>query len=246
MTSERTAPPQPSLRTEHTDLPRPSIRTDRLWDLSQPVCHDGPAWAEYEPPVIAHNYRRQAEGFNAETLTLNTHTGTHVDVPYHFDDHGPTIERMPLTAFAAPAVFLDLRERVRAGEPIGPAELDGLLEDLHDGDIAVLMTGWGERRAVSEEYLKRWPYLGGEGARLLLDRGVAGVGIDALSIGGWGGSEQGEPAHLALLGAGKIVIEELLIPEELAGRRCFMTAFPVLLQGCGGAWTRAVAWEIEQ
>ncbi len=22
-----------------------SIRTDRLWDLSQPVCHDGPAWA---------------------------------------------------------------------------------------------------------------------------------------------------------------------------------------------------------
>jgi kynurenine formamidase len=52
-------------------------------------------------------------GFNAETPTLNPHTATNADVPYHFDDYGPSIERMPLTAFAAPAVFLDLRERVK-------------------------------------------------------------------------------------------------------------------------------------
>jgi len=221
------------------------IRTDRLWDLSQPVCHDGPAWAEYDPPVVRHNYRRQAEGFNAETLTLNTHTGTHVDVPYHFDDAGPTIERMPLTAFAAPAVFVDLRERVCAGEPIGPDMLEGRLELLRPGDIAVLVTGWGARRGVTEEYLKRWPYLDGAGARLLLDRGISGVGIDALSIGGWGGPEKGEPSHVALLGAGKVVVEELNVPDELAGRRCFITAFPVLLDGCGGAWARAVAWELD-
>ncbi|HEY1688990.1 MAG TPA: cyclase family protein [Solirubrobacteraceae bacterium] len=221
------------------------IHTKRLWDLSQPVYHDAPAWAEYDPPNLTRNYRRQAEGFNAETLTLNTHTGTHVDVPYHFDDGGPTIDQMPLTAFAAPAVFLDLRARVRAGNPIGPDAFDGILQQLQQGDIAVLVTGWGPRRAVSEEYLKRWPYLDGEGAKLLLDHGISGVGIDALSIGGWGGPEKGEPSHAALLGAGKIVIEELYIPDELIGRRCFLTAFPVLLQGCGGAWTRAVAWELD-
>jgi len=222
------------------------VRSERLWDLSQPVAHDGPAWAQYEPPVVQHNYRRAAEGFNAETLRLNTHTGTHVDVPRHFDDAGATIEQMPLTAFAAPAAFLDLRERVRAGEPIGPRELEPAIELVQEGDLAVLVTGWGERRAVSEEYLMRWPYLDGDGARALLERGVSGVGIDALSIGGWGGPERGEPSHLALLGAGKIVVEELRVPDELAGRRCFMTAFPVLLEGCGGAWTRAVAWELDE
>lgn len=222
------------------------IRSDRLWDLSQPVTHDGPAWAEYDPPVVQHNYRRAAEGFNAETLRLNTHTGTHVDVPHHFDDAGATIEQVPLSAFAAPASFLDLRERVRAGEPIGPAQLEPAVEQVQEGDIAVLVTGWGDRRAVSEEFLKRWPYLDGDGARLLLDRGVAGVGIDALSIGGWGGPERGEPSHLALLGAGKVIVEDLRVPDELAGRRCFITAFPVLLAGCGGAWTRAVAWELDE
>jgi kynurenine formamidase len=71
------------------------------------------------------------------------------------------------------------------------------------------------------------------------------VGIDALSVGGWGGPKKGQPSHNALLGAGKMIIEELRIPEELVGRRCFMTAFPVLLQGCGGAWARAVAWELD-
>ncbi|MGH2833011.1 MAG: cyclase family protein, partial [Solirubrobacteraceae bacterium] len=200
---------------------------------------------EYDPPVIQHNYRRSAEGFNAETLTLNTHTGTHVDVPYHFNDQGPTIEQMPLTAFAGPAVFIDLRDRVRAGEPIGPEELAGSVDQLQEGDIAVLVTGWGSKRAISEEYLKRWPYLDGEGAKLLLDRDISAVGIDALSIGGWGGPEKGEPSHAILLGAGRIIIEELYIPDELIGRRCFMSAFPVLLQGCGGAWTRAVAWELD-
>lgn len=220
------------------------IRTDRIWDLSQPVAHGGPAWPEYEPPSVIRDYRRQVEGFNAETLRLNTHTGTHVDVPFHFDDGGPAIEEMPLSAFAAPAVFLDLRDRVTAGEAIEAAELGDSVEQLEQGDFAVLVTGWGQRRGVTEEYMKRWPYLGGEGARVLLDRGVCGVGIDALSIGGWGGPEKGEPSHVALLSAGKVIVEELRVPDELAGRRCFLTAFPVLLEGCGGAWTRAVAFEL--
>jgi kynurenine formamidase len=221
------------------------IRTDRMWDLSQPVAHDGPAWAEYDPPVITRNYRLAAEGFNAETLHLNTHTGTHVDVPYHFDDGGPSVDQLPLNAFTAPAAFLDLRDGVAAGEAIDETQLRPLLELIEPGDIAVLTTGWGQRRGASEEYLKGWPYLNGEGARALLEREIAGVGIDALSIGGWGGAEKGAPSHEALLGAGKIVIEELLIPDELLGRRLFLTAFPVLLEGCGGAWTRAVAWELD-
>ncbi len=221
------------------------IRTDRLWDLSQPVAHDGPAWTEYNPPVITRNYRRAAEGFNAETLTLNTHTGTHVDVPFHFDDGGATIDRMPLSAFAAPAVFIDLRSRVKASEAISRAVLEPLPELLEPGDLAVLVTGWGERRAVEEEFLKCWPYLDRSGAELLLEHQVSGVGIDALSIGGWGGPEKGEPSHTALLGNGKVIIEDLAIPAELIGRRCFVTAFPVLLHGCGGAWARAVAWELD-
>jgi kynurenine formamidase len=222
------------------------IRSDKIWDLSQPVSHDGPGWAEYDPPVIRHNYRREVEGFNAETIEMNVHTGTHVDVPFHFDDAGATIDQMPPDAFAGPALFIDLRERVEPASEIGPKQLEGRLDQLREGDFAILVTGWGDKRGITEEFEKRWPYLGGEGARLLLDHGVRGVGIDALSIGGWGGTDVGEPSHTALLGAGKVIVEELHIPEELIARRAFFTAFPILLAGCGGAPARAVAWEIEE
>jgi kynurenine formamidase len=151
------------------------IRIDRARaiDLSQPIGHDGPAWAEYDPPTITHSFRLAAEGFNAETVRMNTHTGTHVDVPYHFDDAGETVDQRPLEACA--------------------------------------------------------------------------VGIDALSIGGWGGPEKGEPSHHALLRAGALIIDELRIPEAvLTAERFFLAAVPVLLQGCGGAWTRAVAWPLEE
>lgn len=174
-----------------------------------------------------------------------THVGTHVDVPFHFDDAGATVDQMPLSAFAGPTVFLDLRADVEPGMPVGVDRLRSHLGPVRPGDFAVLTTGWGQRRAVSEEFLKRWPYLDGDGAQALLEHGVAGVGIDALSIGGWGGLDKGEPPHLALLSAGKVIIEDMRVPDELVGRRCFMAAFPVLLQGCGAAWTRAVAWELQ-
>jgi kynurenine formamidase len=222
------------------------IRADKFWDLSQPVAHDGPGWPEYDPPAIRRTYRLGAEGFNAETIEMNVHTGTHVDVPFHFDDAGATIDRVPLDAFAGPALFVDLRGAVEPGSEIGPAQLEGRLGPLREGDFAVLVTGWGDKRAVTEEFLKHWPYLGGDGARLLCDHGVAGVGIDALSIGGWGGPEKGVPAHEVLLGAGKVIVEELHVPDDLLGRRAFLTAFPILLQGCGGAPARAVAWELEE
>ena len=174
------------------------IRPDRLWDLSQPVAHDGPGWPDHDAPRIRREERRPIEGVNTQAIAMNVHTGTHVDAPFHFDEAGATIDQMPLEAFAGPALFIDLRELVEPATAIGPAQLEG------------------------------------------------GVGIDALSMGGYGGPEVGEPSHTALLGAGKAIVEELHIPEELIGRRAFFTAFPILLQGCGGAPARAVAWEIEE
>jgi arylformamidase len=220
------------------------IETDRIWDLSQPISHDGVAYASVPPPTITHNFRIAAEGFNAETVHMNTHMGTHVDVPFHFDDAGKTIEQVPPSAFAGPALFFDLKDALGPSEAISAETLAPWLDRLAPGDIAILATGWGWRRANSTEFLKEYPFLDGSGARALLERDVHAVGIDTLSIGGFGATEKSGPSHVALLSAGKVIIEDLRIPDELLGRRCYFTAFPILLEGCGGAWTRAVAWEL--
>lgn len=212
-------------------------------DLSVPLYHNCPAWPDYDPTTVSRDYQAPFHGFNAETVRLNTHTGTHVDAPYHFYDEGRTIDQVPLDAWMGPALFLDLRHK-QADEAITRADLEAHLGALAEGDFAVLVTGWTARRAVSRDYLTRWPYLSGDGARALVDAGVKGVGIDTLSIGGYGSPEKGRPPHEVILGAGKVIVEELNVPEPfLDGRKRDFCAAPILLRGCGGAWARAFAWD---
>jgi hypothetical protein len=58
-------PPRDPAPEQHIELSRPGklVEIDScvptgLWDLSQSIYHDGPAWAEYKPPNLTHNYRR--------------------------------------------------------------------------------------------------------------------------------------------------------------------------------------------
>ena len=215
----------------------------KLYDLSQPIYHNCPGWPEYAPTQISRDYCTAINGFNAETITLNTHTGTHIDVPYHFFDEGQTIEKIPIETFAGSAVFVDMRTK-DADTPITAEDLKPHVNQIEAGDIAILNTGWGKRRGSSKEYHFQWPYLGGDGAKILLDAGVKVALCNGLSMGGWGSPAKGRPCHEILLGAGVFLIEELCIPDALMdGRRYWFSAFPILLNGCGGSLVRAVAYE---
>ena len=119
----------------------------RIIDLSVPLAHD----AQSEPmPAQIHYVRHDALGLQQmeqyfgvqpkdliwsngmgwaiEEIRAITHTGTHVDAPYHY---GPlsegkparTIDQVPLEWCFAPGVVLDFRHKA-AGEFILPADLE--------------------------------------------------------------------------------------------------------------------------
>jgi kynurenine formamidase len=193
--------------------------------------------------VSTRNYRRAVDGFNAETLTFNTHTGTHIDVPYHFYDEGDTIEKLPLEKFAGTAVFLDLRGVVKADTPINEDIIKPFKDRIDPGDMVLMNTGWSAKRDITEDFLFHWPYVDGSGADFLISLGVKAVGLDGLSVGGWG-AEKARPCHLKLLAQKIVLIEEIFFPEEVMdGKKRFVTAFPLLLPGHGGSPVRLVAIE---
>ncbi len=209
-------------------------------DLSQPIYSGCPGWAAYPDAVVEPHCTIAVDGFNAERLAIITHTGTHLDVPYHFFDEGQRIDDIPADRFQGPAVVLDLRP-LQPAQAIGVAELAPFAGTIRPDDIVLLCTGWGERRSREPDFMYHWPYLSGEGAHWLLDRGAGAVGIDALSIGGWA-EGAGRPPHEVLLGAGRWILEDIWFPPALlAAGHCHLFAFPILLQGCGGAFVRAVA-----
>ena len=214
-----------------------------IYDLSQPIFNNVPQWPKFRPSTMTIPHLTAIESANVERLELMTHTGTHVDAPFHFFPEAETIDALPLSHFHAPCLALDLRSK-EAGSGIVAADLERYSSEIRVGMIVLLKTGWAEKRALSKEFLTAWPYLTGEGAEYLVSRGIHGVGIEGLSIGGWDDPEKETAAHKILLGAKKLIIEDICVPEAmLDGRTRHFAAFPVLIQGAGGAWTRAVAWD---
>src|SRR5512146_2217500 len=117
----------------------------RFYDLSQPISAGCPGWPSYPPTVLETVCTIAKDGFNAERLDVITHTATHLDVPYHFFDRGRRLHEVPAEEFQGSAAVLDLRPLV-PGQGIGPAELEPAARHLLPGDIAILCTGWGEKR----------------------------------------------------------------------------------------------------
>ena len=166
-------------------------------------------------------------------------TGSHVDAPLHKIAGGKSISDLPLDTFVGPARIADLRG-VAAGTPLTPALLAPKLAGLARGDIVLLATGWGDRRAKTEEWLHRSPFVDPAGARWLVERGVRGVGIDHYSIGGLG--PLNAETHTILLGAGVWVVEELKFPAEVfaSPQPVKFWALPLNWPGCSGAFCRPV------
>ena len=183
----------------------------------------------------------EGNGWGIEFLQVCTHSGTHVDAPYHFCPEGPTIDQIPVENFQGHAVIADLRGQLGPAEPILAKHLEPYADRVKEGDILMLCTGWGQKRALTKEYCHDWPYISEEAAKWMTAKKLKGVSTDGLSVGGWY-EGTGRPAHVELLSHGIWALEETILPDELVEiGECQLFAFPVKFQGFSGAPARAVA-----
>ena len=84
----------------------------RLIDLSHPLEH-GQLNFPFDPKiaVVAHNTVASI-GYNITQISLFTHQGTHLDVPYHFYNDGKTVDQVPLDRFYGSAALVDWRRAI--------------------------------------------------------------------------------------------------------------------------------------
>src|SRR4051794_7346790 len=153
----------------------------KLIDLSQPLYHDAPNCPSHPPVGAKIIADHPADSWRMEHLTLASHTGSHLDAPLHKIAGGKSIDQLPLETFVGPAFIFDLRDS-QPDRAIDGATLSKLADarDLRDR-IVLLATGWGDRRAKSEEWLRHSPYVSPDGARWLVQQKVRGIGIDHYS-----------------------------------------------------------------
>ena len=197
-------------------------------DVSIPM-HEGMTVWPGDPPFRMEPEGRMAQGATCNTsrLSFSTHTGTHCDAPWHFEDDGKRLHEVDSSIFFGPArlIYLPEVDIIRAAdlgrEKLPPRVLFKTRNSEYPAD-APFNTGFV---ALAEDAAQR-----------IVDDGVRLVGVDYLSVAPH--KQPGQVTHHILLRNEVFVVEGLRLKGFAAGTYKFIVlSLPIV--GADGAPCRA-------
>jgi kynurenine formamidase len=226
------------------------LETLDVVDLTQPLGPHTPLWPG-TPPLRAREESTLADdGCLVRTLTLPEHAGTHVDAPGHFAAGQCTVEGLSAQRLVVPAVVINIAEQCLAD-----ADRMVTVEDLsaHEaahgmipaGCAVLVHTGWDRHlddpaRYVGVGDVAAFPGVSESAARVLVQRGVVGIGIDTLSIDA--GSATDYPVHARVtLPAGLWHLEGLVNLASVPARGAVVVVGAPPVVGASGITARVFA-----
>jgi arylformamidase len=210
----------------------------RVVDLTHVLRNGMPVYPGDPLPLFEHYSTLEKDGVNLTSLTMGSHTGTHLDAPKHFIANGIGIDRIHPSELIGEAYVADLSSKP-IGSGIAAEDLRRFEPMIRPHDIVACFTGCSERWE-DEALWTNYTYLAGDAAEYLISRRVRAVGIDFLSVEKYGAAEP--IAHKALLGNGIFIIESLSDElRQLVGQRVLLVCMPIKLEDGDGAPARVVA-----
>ena len=237
---------------QEQDQRRISDGSTRVVDMTYAINAKLPAWPgdgrTFEAKVEA---TPEKDGYFARSFWTLEHYSTHMDAPAHFPPGTEYLDQIPVAHFFAPAVVIDVRDEA-AKDPDYRLRVMRLekWEALHGripgGAVVLLRTGWASRwpdqaryRNMDAAQVMHFPGFSVEAARLLIERGAVGLGIDTLSID-YGPSKDFE-VHRVTLPAGLYQLENLANLDQLPDAGAFLISAPIKLEGGSGGPVRVFA-----
>jgi kynurenine formamidase len=188
------------------------------YDLTHTFSSKIPVFPAFKPVQIRQKFSIAKDGFFANEITFDEHTGTHMDAPLHFVANASSADRLPADRFFAPLAVVSIEARA-ARDPDATVTVDDLLawEKRHgrlpNGAFVAMHSGWDARIGAPDRFLNKdakgtmhAPGFSEDAARFLVkERDIVGAGVDTLSLDI--AAAQKFVAHLALLGGGKYGVE---------------------------------------
>jgi kynurenine formamidase/predicted dehydrogenase len=213
-----------------------SLRSDRrIVDLSLPISSNMPG------VQVTPCKSRLIDGWNATTLSLYSHSGTHIDAPCHFLDDGSSIDQQDLAVCCGRARVVDLTP-VEPKMLITIPQLTAAIGEVFPGDRLLLRTDWHHRYGTPE-YRNELPRISKELAHWLVERKVALIGIEQLSVADVNSLPEVTEIHQILFRGGVVIVEALAHLDQLSQPEVEFIALPLkILQG-DGCPVRAIAIE---
>jgi len=212
----------------------------KVIDLTLTVSDKIPTFPGSSQPSFIPWENVKEDGYNLELLFLSTHTGTHMDAPYHFLEKGAKIHEISLKKLVSEAVLIQCRKK--SGGSITKTDIQkfekkhGKIEDFSS---VIFYTGW-QKNLQKKYYFTKNPGLSVSVARYLASKKINLVGIDSPSIDL--GKDSKFSVHQIFAKKGMLIVENLASLEKIKSSKFHLVVLPLKLKNATGSPVRAIAF----
>ena len=162
------------------------------------------------------------DSYNLSMFSISSHTGTHIDAPFHFDPDGKKINELRSASFYGKCSV------ITADHILTGVDMERILQKCRK---RLLIRTKGEGGIESSA------------ARVIADSDLILIGIDRQSIGA---DFDNENTHRILLTNEVVVLENIDLSGVEDGNDYTLCAFPIRLDGLEAAPCRAMLFEQEK
>ena len=212
----------------------------KLLDLTLTVSENIPTFPGSPQPSFVQDKNIKNDGYNSELLFLSSHTGTHLDAPYHFQEKGEKIHEISLKRLVSSAILV--KSRKKGDQPITKTDIQKF-EKKHgkipSGSSVIFWTGW-QKMIKNTSYFVRNPGLSTAAAKYLVSKKINLVGTDSPSIDL--GKDKRFPVHHIFSKNNVLIVENLTNLEKIRSSKFHFVVLPLKLKGATGSPVRAIAF----
>ena len=211
----------------------------KVIDLTLTISEEIPTFPGSPQPNFINWETLEKDGYNLELLFLSSHTGTHIDAPYHFLKKGQKIHQIVTRRLVTEAILIKIRKG--ANQSITKTDIQKFEKKygrIDDGSTVIFHTGW-QKNLKKESYFLKNPGLAVSAAKYLASKKINLVGIDSPSIDL--GKDSKFSVHHILANSGILIVENLANLEKINSEMFHLIVAPLKLKNATGSPVRAMA-----
>ena len=184
-------------------------------------------------------------GYNLLQLSINEHTGTHIDAPLHFSEDGQSVNEIPVSSLVVPLCVIDIAAKAEddADAQVTPEDLKAWIAtngDVPDNACIAMFSGWAGKvgdksfRNLDDDNKMHFPGFHVEAAQMLIEEtGTVALAVDTLSLDH--GPSADFATHYAWLPTNRYGIENLAGLDQVpATGATLIVGAPTHVGGTGG------------
>jgi len=181
--------------------------------------------------------------FRIQKIKCGAGIGTHMDSPAHVVPDGRTIDKLTLEELIIDCIVIDVSHEATESYVVMPPVIDKFEKKygkIQLNTFIIFYTGWDRYWATKEKYRNeyKFPSIHESTAKMLLERGIMGIGTDTLSVDT---GLQEFPVHRAVLGTGKYLVENIANARELPATGAKILILPMKIKDGTEAPIRLIA-----